>query len=154
MRKTIILSLAVVVILLLLFAALFSGVISPAFQPLGVTFIGYTNGTAVVFRVTNPTSHVLLLHPWCPLINDQGRPLGIVPVVGYPLGKQLRPHTAELVAVARPATSGSWRVQFMGDYTGWQRRWNEWKLKAEKAGWPMQKRGGLTVGGPSERIEP
>ena len=154
MRKTIILSLAVVLILLLLFLAFFSGVTSPAVRPLGVAFVGYTNGTAVVFRVTNPTSHVLLLHPYCPLINDQGRPLGLVPVVGYPPGKQLRPHTAETVTVARPTTSGPWRVQFMGDYTGWQRRWNEWKLKAEKAGWPMRKRGGLTLGGPSERIQP
>jgi hypothetical protein len=125
-----------------------------AFLPssLGVSFLGYTNGTQAVFRITNPSSDTLQLAPRCTLMTEQWRPLGSVPLAASS-GGPLRPRSADIITVSRPPAI-RWRAQFYAEPVGLRRRWHQMRMAAHRVGLPVRNPGMRSLGGPSEIIEP
>ena len=150
-KKYVLIIITACVILALLAVVLWWAPPSPS--GLGVAFLGYTNGTHAVFRVTNSSSAALQFAPNCLLMSEQWRPLGSLPL-GESSGTRLPPHSSATVAIARPAGTNPWRVQFYAEPAGLPRRWHLLRMAAQKVGLPVRNPGMPSLGGPSEIIEP
>jgi hypothetical protein len=121
---------------------------------LGVSFLGYKNGTQAVFRITNPSSDTHQLASSCVLISEQWRPLGSAPLVGAAASKPLLPHSDDIVTISRPLGVGRWRVQFYAEPVGLRRQWHLMRIAAHRVGLPVRNPGMPSLGGSSDIIEP